>query len=686
MKFDSDKTVKIYDSNSFYGDRPEDFFLSAVLVRSPVPDGTIRAIEHASLPEGYSLFTAKDIPGENAVRTFATEFPVFAAENISYEGEPVGILVGPDYGVLLRLLSELNITYTRALSDEKEKEVLAARKYGFGNFERAWKNAKIKADKTYCLNLQLPSCAETDGAFCRVQGKTLSLYTPTCWTSHLSQNLSSVLNIEKPHIQLYKTNVSLSHKNAPWHNTTLSVQCALASLLTKQNVLLRLSRSEQLLYIEKPLPVRIRHKTAIDDEGVITAASMRIEIDAGAFNPFIAPLVDRLAVSCTNMYKMQNLSVEAFAYRSHTSGGAASLSWADYHGFYAMESQIQELARLANLNSVDVRLRNINAGKELQKDFPIRFETPPVCNVINDVVQKSDFYRKHAAYKLNAYKAESLFSSVPVRGMGFACAYEGSGFLGTEIDSLKQSLEVSMEKDGSAVIYANVPSATVSSIWKSIAADLLSIPVKSVTIDASPRTEESELPETMVSNISVMTQLVKKCCIAIQKLRFRQPLPIRVKRSFVPGKKNVWDNESFSGTPFYTASWAAAAAEIELNPKTYTYRVRNIWISIDGGTILHDSKAEQVVNRCVKKLFSCSEEFQNNPVPPIFVNFVPGGTEPKQIGELVFDVLPAAICSAVSQALQKRLTDFPIDPNTIYAAVKEAEKEEERAHSAENQS
>lgn len=77
------------------------------------------------------------------------------------------------------------------------------------------------------------------------------------------------------------------------------------------------------------------------------------------------------------------------------------------------------------------------------------------------------------------------------------------------------------------------------SIWKSIAADLLSIPVKSVTIDASPRTEESELPETMVSNISVMTQLVKKCCIAIQKLRFRQPLPIRVKRSFVPGKKRV---------------------------------------------------------------------------------------------------------------------------------------------------
>ena len=152
MKFDSDKSVKIYDSNSFYGDRPEDFFLSAVLVRSPVPDGTIRSIEHACLPEGYSLFTAKDIPGENAVHTFEAEFPVFASENISYEGEPVGILVGPDYGVLLRLLSELNITYTRASTDEKEKEISASRQYGFGNFERAWKNAKIKADKTYCLN------------------------------------------------------------------------------------------------------------------------------------------------------------------------------------------------------------------------------------------------------------------------------------------------------------------------------------------------------------------------------------------------------------------------------------------------------------------------------------------------------------------------------------------------------
>ena len=400
MKFDSDKSVKIYDSNSFYGDRPEDFFLNAVLIRSPVPDGTIRAIEHACLPEGYSLFTAKDIPGENAVHTFEAEFPVFASEKISYEGEPVGILVGPDYGVLLRLLSELNITYTRASTDEKEKEISASRQYGFGNFERAWKNAKIKADKTYCLNLRLPSCGETDGAFCRVQGKTLSLYTPTCWTSHLYRNLSSALNLDKSHIQLYKTNVPFSHKNSPWHNTALSVQCAIAALLSKQNVLLRLSRSEQLLYIEKPLPVKIRHKTAIDSEGVITAASMRIEIDAGAFNPFIAPLVDRLAVSCTNMYKIQNLSVEALAYRSHTSSGAPSLSWADYHGFYAMESQIQELARLANLNSVDVRLRNINAGKDLQKDFPLRFETTPACNVINDVVQKSDFYRSGGFFEL----------------------------------------------------------------------------------------------------------------------------------------------------------------------------------------------------------------------------------------------------------------------------------------------
>jgi len=132
--------------------------------------------------------------------------------------------------------------------------------------------------------------------------------------------------------------------------------------------------------------------------------------------------------------------------------------------------------------------------------------------------------------------------------------------------------------------------------------------------------------------------------------------------------------------------WAAAAAEVEVNPKTYTYTVRNIWIGIDGGKILYDSKAECAVHQSIRRLFSCSEEFQSNPMPSVFIDFIPSTDEPKQIGELVFNVLPAAIGNAVCQALQKKIETFPVTPQAIYSCIKETEKEKKDAHTAEHKS
>jgi CO/xanthine dehydrogenase Mo-binding subunit len=66
----------------------------AVTIRSPVPKGRLLSIEHPSLERAYTLITAKDIPGKNELAGFPV--PVLAAGELSYLGEPVAILTGPD--------------------------------------------------------------------------------------------------------------------------------------------------------------------------------------------------------------------------------------------------------------------------------------------------------------------------------------------------------------------------------------------------------------------------------------------------------------------------------------------------------------------------------------------------------------------------------------------------------------
>ena len=65
--------------NSYYSDLSLDEQVIALIVRSPVASGTIRSINHPSLPEGYSIFTKRFTLG-NRYRGTRYKNPLLAYE------------------------------------------------------------------------------------------------------------------------------------------------------------------------------------------------------------------------------------------------------------------------------------------------------------------------------------------------------------------------------------------------------------------------------------------------------------------------------------------------------------------------------------------------------------------------------------------------------------------------------
>ncbi len=53
------------DAKGFYSDFSKEGMLYAALIRSPANTGIVKDIKIPDMPEGYSLFTAQDIPGSN---------------------------------------------------------------------------------------------------------------------------------------------------------------------------------------------------------------------------------------------------------------------------------------------------------------------------------------------------------------------------------------------------------------------------------------------------------------------------------------------------------------------------------------------------------------------------------------------------------------------------------------------
>ena len=52
--------------------------------------------------------------------------------------------------------------------------------------------------------------------------------------------------------------------------------------------------------------------------------------------------------------------------------------------------------------------------------------------------------------------------------------------------------------------------------------------------------------------------------------------------------------------------------------------------------------------------------------PAISIQFIQSEDEPKQLGDIAASLLPAAYCSALSQAVGETITNMPVQTDTVY--------------------
>ena len=90
------KLGSVSSQSEFYSDLSVNGMWYAKIVRAPAKSGSITSITTPDLPDEYYFFTARNVPGKNIIDSPSGKIPLFCEGSISYLGEPVGILTGPD--------------------------------------------------------------------------------------------------------------------------------------------------------------------------------------------------------------------------------------------------------------------------------------------------------------------------------------------------------------------------------------------------------------------------------------------------------------------------------------------------------------------------------------------------------------------------------------------------------------
>ena len=718
---------KILFSEDFYSDMSADGMFHAILVRSPFSYGTISSIDFSpktKIPADYALFTAKDL-GENArVNILGTEIPLLCGGEIAYKGEPVALLVGEDKKILEELKNQIRIRLDKkdlkenesrfskaynslsvSLKDgspieesiislrstiedfSKPKEIIAKRKINVGqpedffnspenqdSSEKSEENQLNIIEGNWKNALQSKVNRETEGAFCFVRAGYLHIFTPSQWISELRECVSTVTGFPKEKIIITRTKITVKTTNSLWMNSIFASLAAFCAIKIGKPLKFSLSRAEQEDLIENSCEVKVNHKTAIDQNGILQAMDISVEFDSGAYNPFAKEILDRLAISATGIYNCKNVRVSAKVCKSHNPPASLNLSMIDSAGFFAIENQIQRISEITGFSPVDLRQMN-KAGGAQKSTKPFTFAFGRAIDAINAVAIRSDFKRKYTVARLaehGRYENEetSPYAS-PLRGIGLACAYDGSGYLGEYFEKSNISMQISVNEEKKIIVDAYPPSAATREIWTKIILENLDVERRSIVFtdemieENARKKDQIKIPDTLVGTVSIKTILLKKCVDSIKRKKI-DGTPFSVKKSLLSSKKKAWNQEEFTGSPYYNTAFGACTVELELDTTTFREKLRKICVIIDGGKILHPKAAENAVYRSIQKSLSTFVAGEALKCPQISVQFTQSEEEPKQIGHIVYSILPAAYTSALSQALAIPVTSIPLQTDSLF--------------------
>ena len=726
------------DTSCFVEDIYPQQMLYALTIRSPVARGTLRSIECPRLPNSYTLVKAADIPGKNQLE--GTLLPILASGLLSYIGEPVALLLGPDKNMLEEYAGQCQVLAeedTPVFSFNAGTDVFARREIRMGNPEEAFSRAAVIVRGDYRTGIQEHWYAEPVGAVAWLEqpngenrreegksgnaGRLMMVRTATQWPFHVRRSVAQVLGKSSTAIQVQPTAIGLHMDGKLWYPSLVACHAALGAWITKKPVRLMLTRGDDFCFSPKRNAAEISIASALNEKGELIGADITVAVNLGAYGVHAGEILDQTCLGSLGTYTFENLKLSGTAFKTNIPPQGPFCGFGLAQGFFAIERHVSHIADSQKRNPAEWRTANFQKAGLLPLGIGIK-DAASRETLLDTAAKMSDYYRKWASYELlrqgrrqrlaQSTGQEPARESWPgkgeaLRGIGIAFGYQGSGLLYPGSDRGSYSIELTLEKDGALEIKTSMVSSDddYSRVWACIAAEILSIDPAMVRIASSAAALDCG-PACASRNAVVLTKLMEQSCLAIRKQRFRDPLPITVRKTIKPQRNPVWEErfpppegQTLDSAGFIRPGAASAVVEVEIDPIEYAPQIRGVWIAVDSGKLFSEDRARRSLKvSAIQALGWASRErisYANGlipqhqfetydipspaDIPPIHIDFMwDSSGEPKGIGDIPFVCVPAAYLQAVSQAMDHHFQSIPIATMDIWEAGK-LKKEETSA-------
>jgi len=686
--------------------------LHALTVRSPVAKGRLVSIECPQLPEGYILVSAKDIPGKNCLDD--SDIPILSGQELSYIGEPVALLLGPDINILEEQHRNCKVIVEEGdpvfHTGEADPVIIAAkREFSTGDVDAAFSGAVSIVGNNYTTGIQEHWYAEPCGAVSWPEQGKIVVRTATQWPFHVTRSVCGVLGVPLSKVLVTPTITGLHMDGKLWYSSLVSCHAALGAWIAKQPVRLILTREEDFSFSPKRFGTEISFSSAINEKGEISGLDIKAVVNLGSHAVNADEILEFVNLGSAGVYKTKNLRFSGSAVKTNIPPQGPFAGFGLAQGFFALESHVSYIADSLGQDPAQWRKQNLHSGLVGQSGAKGSGNKGSSLGnqLIDNVIIISDYRRKWAAYEVLKSIRKKTPQVVPeqsasqkawmertegLRGIGIALGYQGNSLFNEAMYPC--SVELTLNEKGVLEIKTGMVSSDSDhvSVLAGLASGILGIDKKKVQVSYNADSQDSG-PSTTSRNIAILTRLIEQACNAIQKRKAKDLLPITVKKTARPQKNKDLDERLpkgiFDPNSFTQLGWASSVVEVEFDPIGYLPRIRGVWMCVDGGKILSEDKARKNLKTSIVQALGWAyreqinyvdgtipeDQFENfdipglAEIPPIEIDFINSNSEePKGIGDLPFCCIPAAFVQAVSQAANCHFLSIPLKALDIFSA------------------
>jgi 4-hydroxybenzoyl-CoA reductase subunit alpha len=436
------------------------------ILHSPYPHARIKRIDisRAGKLDGVvAVVIGKDAPNPYGILPVGHDEHALALDRVRYVGDNVACVAAVSEAIAENALELVDVEYevlpayfdpeesmkaqTDLIHDNKPGNLEKDYHHAFGDPDGGFAEADHVTEARFIANEVTHAAMEPHSTLAsfELDPHTGKLGRLTVWSStqvpyYLQHKLSLVLEMPMAQIRVIKPLVGGGFGGKS-EVIPLEIIAAVAARKAQAPVKITYTR-EEVFWAHRGRPrTIIDMKTGIKNDGRITAVKARVVQDGGAYCSYGVVTILYSGALLGALYDIPTIQYDGYRVLTNKPACGAMRGHGTVNVRFAFESQLDELAAMAGIDSAEIRQRNLLKPPCITVNG-LRVQSYGLPECIEKTVERSGWKQRKGKLPRG-------------RGLGIACSHYVSGAANSIIrsDMPHSTVNIKIDRDGGVVVY-----------------------------------------------------------------------------------------------------------------------------------------------------------------------------------------------------------------------------------------